>query len=525
MSDSSQIPPVASRFTIPVLIGIGAALLLLRLGLATIFPLPISGDEAYYWDWSRQLASGYYSKPPFIAWAMGLADYTIGGEIGIRIHAALYATIGLVVWIWLPARMFDVRTAGWTALLLALSPASVALGLLLTIDAPLFAFSSIAVAAAWTVARSEAASNNIPILIVYGVSLALAHLTKQIAWILPILIPVALLAVDASARRRIPHLILTGALSFLALVPTIFWNAANGWPLAGHTLSHLSSGGVSFGRQAARFAEFLGSQLGLITPVTFVLVVLTCWVVLRHPRALSKPARFLAVLSVPGLLVFLALAFRQRVNPNWPLLFYPAALVLTAHLALQRPTLTKWLPRAAVVGGIFAAATAFSAPLLSLLGLDYSKIDPLKRLRGWPTYAGAVVEFNEALPGGPLPLIIDGHRYYVAQLAFYGPGHPSASRWEIPEKIHSQYEVWGPAPEAIAGPALLVTLKPGGFCREGVAASFDRIDPVGNLVFPEGTAPVEGLSFFIVEGWKTPPGRRSAAHAESKTSILEPFTD
>lgn len=519
MSASSPDPTASFRFTLPLLAGIVVALLGIRLILALIFPLPVSGDEAYYWDWSRQLAWGYYSKPPFVAWAMGLAEVTIGGEVGIRVHAALYATLGLVAWVWLATRMFDLRTGGWALLLLALSPASVALGLLLTIDAPLFAFSGIAVAAAWAVGRAGSDSRGTGWIVLYGVALALGHLTKQIAWILPVLIPFALLFSNAPARRRVPALLGVGVLSWLVLIPTLLWNAANGWPLAGHTLSHLSSGGVSLGRQAARLAEFLGAQFGLITPITFVLVVVTCWIVLRHPRKLSADARFLAILSIPGLLVFLALAFRQRVNPNWPLMFYPAAVVLTAHFATQRPSLSRWLPRAAILGAVFAAATAFSAPLLGVLGLEFSRIDPLKRLRGWPTYAEAVVTFNRNLPDGPLPLIIDGHRYYVAQLAFYGPGHPAASRWEIPGKIHSQYEVWGPSPEAITGPALLVTLNPDQVCRDPVRASFGKLEPVGTVRFPEGTTPVAGLSFFRVENWLQPPGRITGDTTDTGTAF------
>lgn len=506
MSETSLQSTVTTRFSLPVVLSILGLLFLLRIGLALIFPLPVSGDEAYYWDWSRQLAWGYYSKPPFIAWAMGFADWTIGGELGIRVHAAIYATVGLAAWAWLAREMFDLRTAGWTVLLLALSPASVALGLLLTIDAPLFAFSAVAIAAAWRISQMDSGRRTLSLLMLYGTALALGHLTKQIAWILPVLIPGALATVDGATRRRLRGVIGVGAVSYLALVPTFLWNAANGWPLAGHTLSHLSSGGVSLSRQAARFAEFLGSQFGLISPITFVLVGIACVLVLRHPLKLKPSARYLAVLSIPGLLVFLGLALRQRVNPNWPLLFYPAAILLAVELSLHREALRKWIPRAAVAGGVFAGATAFAAPLLSVLGLEYSKLDPLKRLRGWPDYARAVTSFNQNLPQGPLPIIVDGHRYYVAQLAFYGADNPTPHRWEIPEKIHSQYEVWGPSQASIEGPSLLVTLHPDGTCREKVANAFRSIEPIGTHRFPPGTAPIEGLSFFRVAGWQNPPG-------------------
>ncbi|MEA3246785.1 MAG: hypothetical protein U9Q74_11580, partial [Gemmatimonadota bacterium] len=43
-----------------------AAALLVRLALAAVVPL--FPDEAYYWEWSRRLAAGYFDHPPAIAW-------------------------------------------------------------------------------------------------------------------------------------------------------------------------------------------------------------------------------------------------------------------------------------------------------------------------------------------------------------------------------------------------------------------------------------------------------------------------
>ena len=34
------------------------------------FYLPLTGDEAYYWEWSRRLAFGYVDHPPLVAWTI-----------------------------------------------------------------------------------------------------------------------------------------------------------------------------------------------------------------------------------------------------------------------------------------------------------------------------------------------------------------------------------------------------------------------------------------------------------------------
>ena len=50
-----------------------------RLLYLLVQPLDLVGDEAYYWDWGRHPAWGYFSKPPLIAWLMALV-IRIGGD-------------------------------------------------------------------------------------------------------------------------------------------------------------------------------------------------------------------------------------------------------------------------------------------------------------------------------------------------------------------------------------------------------------------------------------------------------------
>ena len=36
------------------------------------------GDEAQYWLWSQTIDLGYYSKPPLVAWVVGVITYVFG---------------------------------------------------------------------------------------------------------------------------------------------------------------------------------------------------------------------------------------------------------------------------------------------------------------------------------------------------------------------------------------------------------------------------------------------------------------
>src|SRR5271157_2283706 len=96
----------------------------LLLVLVTVFrlvyliaaPLDLAADEAYYWDWSRQLDWGYFSKPPMVAWIIALFSRTIGSTTAIvRLPAVLLGTISTLEIFLLARRMYDSRTAFWAA--------------------------------------------------------------------------------------------------------------------------------------------------------------------------------------------------------------------------------------------------------------------------------------------------------------------------------------------------------------------------------------------------------------------------
>ena len=66
------------------------AIFLLRLLILQWQVWPINGDEAQYWDWSRHLAWGYYSKPPMVAWVIYVTSAFFGKTaLGLRLAATL----------------------------------------------------------------------------------------------------------------------------------------------------------------------------------------------------------------------------------------------------------------------------------------------------------------------------------------------------------------------------------------------------------------------------------------------------
>ena len=74
-------------------------LLIFRLLYVATVPLDLVHDEAYYWDWSRQLDWGYYSKPPMVAWLIALSTWLAGPSTwAVRLPAVVLGTavLGLI---------------------------------------------------------------------------------------------------------------------------------------------------------------------------------------------------------------------------------------------------------------------------------------------------------------------------------------------------------------------------------------------------------------------------------------------
>src|SRR4051794_18158405 len=69
-------------------------------------------DEAQYWAWSRELAFGYFSKPPLLAWIIALAERVCGSsEACIRAPApVLYFATSLLVYA-VARQLYDARIA------------------------------------------------------------------------------------------------------------------------------------------------------------------------------------------------------------------------------------------------------------------------------------------------------------------------------------------------------------------------------------------------------------------------------
>ncbi len=445
-------------------------LLAARLTFIQQIGLELSPDEAYYWDWSRSLAWGYFSKPPLVAWIIHLFTLKLGhSEYAVRVPAALSHTLYLALVYYLGQRLFDRKVGLWAALAAAASPISAVYGFVMTIDPPLFALWTAALCLAWQAVETRKTTDFIKL----GLAVGLGLLTKQtmIAFF-PLFFSWLALSANQKDLLRTPKLYFAPLLALLIILPNLYWNASHGWITFKHTSTHFKEEALNL---AGPFV-FLLEQAGVITPITFGLILLVFYLFLKRPKLRANDKlSFLFFFSGLPLALILPLAFLRKINANWPHPFYASAFILTSALILRGkwPEKTGYLLRKVFLLGVLLGMVVMVVTYQ--LPRTPQKFPPkiariLYKFYGWKELAQVVSKHRK----GSLP-VITVRRDYAAELAFYLPDHPRPYVfWR--GGLFSQYDLWDGLPQLLGHDAIVVFKNQGQVAR--YRACFQTLTPL-----------------------------------------------
>ena len=431
-----------------VVIGVAA---LVRLAFAAL--IPVFPDEAYYWDWSRRLAAGYFDHPPGIAFVIRL-----GSEIaapfgvattafGLRLGAAVAAFVASLFTVMTARHIAGSRAALRSALVMAVLPLSAAGLVLSTPDVPVLAAEAVALYCVVRALDSDVGSRgSFAWWTATGLALGAAFASKYTSIFLPV---GAVLAIawrpSLRARFREPGPYVACIVATLVFLPVLRWNADHAWISFFYQVKHgLAASEGSALRAAWRHeGDFFGGQAGLITPILFVLFAVSAWSALKSA---SDDRRFVfAVVALLTFAFFTYSAMRQRVEPNWPSPAYiPAIILVATH---------DWNPRGArwLAGGIVLAAivsvVVYAQSITPVLPLTPTR-DPIARAFGWRELATSAVNEAEATSAETGKRTwLGGDRYQeAAELAFWSRGHPTTFATNFAGRPN-QYDLWPRFPD------------------------------------------------------------------------------
>lgn len=399
-----------------------AAGTVVRLVMAALVPL--TNDEAYYWEWSRRLAAGYFDHPPAIAWLVALGP---DSALGVRLGSVLAGTLAGFALIRTARRLRGDEAAWWAAVIFTCIPLAAAGYVLATPDAPLF------LAVAWTLhAVVEALSApvgsraSLRWWAVAGVAIGVAMLSKYTAVLIPAAIALScVLFAPLRPRLREPGPWVAVVVASLVLAPNLWWNATHEWASfafqLGHGLGAPKQAGLSAVLQ--RELNLVGGQAGLASPILFVLLVGAVWRAVRTRG--DGVVQMLGTVSIFVLVFFAWSATRKNVEANWPAAAWLPAMILLAVEA-ARGSRTVWLRRGLWLGGalivvVYVDATTLLAPRLGLR----PRRDPVSQAFGWDGVArdveAAVRAARATKPGDspPARVWVAADRYQdAAQLSW-----------------------------------------------------------------------------------------------------------
>lgn len=300
---------------------------ILRLGVVIATPLEIGPDEAQYWRWSRELAFGYYSKPPLIAWVIAASTSVLGdGEWAIRFFAPILHGIAAFVLFLLGKQAFSVRTGAWASAIYLLMPGIFLSSTIMSTDAVLLPAWAAALYFLWRFRSAPGAANAV----LAGAAIGLAMLAKYAALYLYVGAGIAALF-DAEMRKALLSAsgVLLAGVSLIVLGPNLWWNAANNFATVSHTADNANLGEAGF--NILHIFGFLEDQAAVFGPV--LLIVLLAGMVMlmkgREGRTATREIWLLAFI-VPPLAVTLGQEIMSRAHANWAATAYPAACVLVA---------------------------------------------------------------------------------------------------------------------------------------------------------------------------------------------------
>jgi hypothetical protein len=171
LRQTSHSSTTETRYFLSLLAGLGA---LLALRLAARIDLVL--DEAQYWTWSRDLAFGYFSKPPMIAWVIRVASDVCGqSEPCLRAASPVLNTLASFMLYLTGRALYGPAVGFWSAIVFDTLPGLSYSSLLITTDVPLILFWTIALYA-WVMLVKR---QSMGFAILLGVAIGFGLLAKQ----------------------------------------------------------------------------------------------------------------------------------------------------------------------------------------------------------------------------------------------------------------------------------------------------------------------------------------------------------
>jgi 4-amino-4-deoxy-L-arabinose transferase-like glycosyltransferase len=351
------------------------AVLITAIKLASIyfFKVNLWVDEAQYWTWSKELATGYFSKPPFIAWLIASSTNLIGDSaFGIRFFAPFTHLITAIFIYLIAQKFYNQKVAFYSSIFYITMPAVALSSSFISADAPLIMFWA---GALYFLISAEEKTGYKKLLtyLFYAIFVGLGLLSKYTFGAF-LLMSFAYIFYKYRLKAALNYQFwFANFIAFLIFLPNLIWNYNNDFISFRHTSENVVTGGAAGGLKLIDMLEFVGSQLavfGLAFAVFF-------YALFKCKNKLSENNFILILFSFPLLLIGILISLTSGAQAHWAAPAYVAATIFTISFIIESRKALRALLIFNLIFWVLSLNINFSASIAAV------KKDPLKRVNMW----------------------------------------------------------------------------------------------------------------------------------------------
>jgi len=435
---------------------------LLYLGTAQLLP-----DEAYYWNYTQFLDTGYLDHPPLLAWLIYISTTIFGdNEFAVRIGTFLAGIASLIYIFKLTALLFDKTSAYIAILLLSIYPFGAATGMLATTDSLQVLF--------WCAGLyylSDAILNRrTQAWLMLGLSIGLGMLSKYTTAIFALSIVIYML-IDKKAYHwwKHPVIYISAILVVIIFSPNLIWNLQNDWSsLQFQTTRRFDKELVFSTHHLLLHIIVLLSPIGIILSAMSINKIkhLFAGVSGKHQFHDEHAYKIIMCLTFLPLSVFVYFSLTHTPRFHWTSPIWLSLIPLSAYLiSPTSPSLVNKasLRKLVLYGGALLCMSYGALLHYSTLGLPFTTHSNLASHYFWQeaAYKTHKIEQQIITETGQRPVIICLSKWSIASsLRFYDvDGHVDniVSRNFINETA-TMYEQWTQPDQWHGRPVLFVAM-------------------------------------------------------------------
>jgi undecaprenyl-diphosphatase len=385
--------------------------------------IDLSGDEAHYWVWSKHPDISYYSKPPMVAYIIYISTHLLGdSEFSVRLPALILSIlISFLIFKFAKKVFNDEKIAFFSFFILQILPLFSAGSILMTIDPPFVFFWALTIYFVYLSFEKE----NPNYFYAAGITLGFSLLSKYTAIFLPFSIFLYLIISKKYRfylKRKEPYL--SFLISILIFSPVIFWNLKEGFVSFKHTIFLTKSESGSF-FNIKYFPEFIGSQLGVISPFIFSGILYSVIKgIFSGIREKKEKELFLSMCFIPTFLFFLFLSFHSKIQGNWIAPVYFTGIIMATYefekIYRESKIFLKFLIFFSIFFSFFLTTVMHYPVILEKAGIELKeKNDPTNRIKGFEELGKEVEKIYKEMSKKNSVFIFTPNYQLSSLIAFY----------------------------------------------------------------------------------------------------------